>query len=715
VNIGEVWASLRIDGSKAKADAAKVGGDIGDAAGKSMGDRIKGQFSKAKLGDSLKQGLGLGLGFAGVQGIASVVSMGMETIGRSMDMASDKAEAASKANVLFGDSYHIIEEASKSATTAVGLSSGEYLTAAGNLGNLITNFGITGDAGAELSRDLVQLAADMGSFNNASTQEVTEAMGSAFVGETEPIRRFGVMLSAAAVSAKAVELGLAESTKSVSQAAKVQATYALIVEQTSKAQGDFARTASGMANSQKISAARMNEAMTKLGETLAPIAMEVMPIIAEVGLGIVEVFGQLVRTAKEFGRVVQGVVDFFDAPGAEVRRWVADMREIPELAQLTDEQLALAARSAQALGDGFAGAKLQAQGLVDEMNEAALVAEGQVQWDINRQSIDVAIASLQRLQDAYDTGKRTQEGYEASVRNHIRVYPQLVTELEKVPPALQGIIVLQADLMRSYGVMVPETTRAGEQMLGATEETTAGIVASYEDMRTNQVSAVRNAMAESVRAIRIGLVDMRDTIKNGKDKVIDQVKDLQWQMKHPFAEENYEDWLLKKHRKMMRLSAKALEDGRPGLAAQAKSAAEEILDEIDRLPENAYAIAQKVIVALANIKAAAIEARMTVGSQYYDPLSGKLIKAYATGGRTSGGMALVGERGPELVSLPAGSYVHSNEDSRAMVAASAPAGDMHLYIHTDDGQTHDLSAQLQRALMGASDSAHIRYSRPAGA
>jgi hypothetical protein len=47
VNIGEVWASLRIDGSKAKADAAKVGGDIGDAAGKSMGDRIKGQFSKA--------------------------------------------------------------------------------------------------------------------------------------------------------------------------------------------------------------------------------------------------------------------------------------------------------------------------------------------------------------------------------------------------------------------------------------------------------------------------------------------------------------------------------------------------------------------------------------------------------------------------------------------------------------------------------------------
>jgi hypothetical protein len=118
---------------------------------------------------------------------------------------------------------------------------------------------------------------------------------------------------------------------------------------------------------------------------------------------------------------------------------------------------------------------------------------------------------------------------------------------------------------------------------------------------------------------------------------------------------------------------------------------------------------------LADTKPAAIDARMTIGNQYYDPLSGKLVDAFATGGRTSGGVALVGERGPELVSLPAGSYVHSNEDSRAMMAASQPTGDMHLYIHTDDGQTHDLSAQLQRALMGASDSAHIRYSRPAGA
>ena len=33
---------------------------------------------------------------------------------------------------------------------------------------------------------------------------------------------------------------------------------------------------------------------------------------------------------------------------------------------------------------------------------------------------------------------------------------------------------------------------------------------------------------------------------------------------------------------------------------------------------------------------------------------------YANGGITKGGIALVGERGPELVSLPSGSRVHPN-------------------------------------------------------
>jgi tape measure domain-containing protein len=74
----------------------------------------------------------------------------------------------------------------------------------------------------------------------------------------------------------------------------------------------------------------------------------------------------------------------------------------------------------------------------------------------------------------------------------------------------------------------------------------------------------------------------------------------------------------------------------------------------------------------------------------------------AGGGRsTFGGMTWVGERGPELVNLPAGSHVYTNAQSTAMAAA---AGRLDLYVHGESNLPNDrvkireLAAMLQREL-----------------
>jgi hypothetical protein len=718
-SVANIYASVQADMKGFEQDlvkGAKTAGDkAGDVAGKSLATKIKDSFTKANLGKSIQQGLGLGVGLAGIAGIGVGISAVTETISKSLDLASDKAEAASKANVLFGESYHIIEEASRDAATSVGLSSGAYLTAAGNLGNLITNFGITGDAGANLSKNLVQLAADMGSFNNASTEEVTEAMGSAFVGETEPLRRFGVMLSAASVAAKAVELGLARSTKEVDQAAKVQATYALIVEQTAKAQGDFARTATGAANAQRISAAKMDEAMTKLGEKLAPIAQKLLPVVAEVGVAIVEVFGQLVSTAEELGRVVQQGIDLLDPGGAEIRKWVAELRAIPELAALTDEQLEAAARSAQLLGTGLAGATLEAKGLAAEM---ALMFASDADWDANRLRFDVARASLEELVAAYEAGNVSLEGFDRQVRNHIIAYPQLVTEADKLPPALYEIVKAQRDFLESMGQSVPEMAKSGAEMAAITEATTEEIAADWDEMRRKQVASIHNAMLESIDAIRVGVVDMKDRIKNGKEAFLEEVRLMAWQSKHPWAEENYANWLEKRIRIGNRKMRTAMNEGREGEAAQWRDHVAGLKEELMSLPTAAATAAERVIRALAAIRQNAAAAHATFlevgGAGHYNPLG--LTGGRATGGPASG-MTWVGESGPELVNLPRGSHVNTARTSQAMArdAGESGGGSVHVYLHTPDGQSVDIGAAVMRAIHGASDSAHIRYMNPVGA
>jgi hypothetical protein len=70
------------------------------------------------------------------------------------------------------------------------------------------------------------------------------------------------------------------------------------------------------------------------------------------------------------------------------------------------------------------------------------------------------------------------------------------------------------------------------------------------------------------------------------------------------------------------------------------------------------------------------------------------IPHFADGGYAPGGLALVGEDGPELVSLPPRSYVHPTQQL-ARLAAAAPAGggqQMHVTVQIPAGALRDLEA-----------------------
>ena len=59
------------------------------------------------------------------------------------------------------------------------------------------------------------------------------------------------------------------------------------------------------------------------------------------------------------------------------------------------------------------------------------------------------------------------------------------------------------------------------------------------------------------------------------------------------------------------------------------------------------------------------------------------------GGITTGAMNLVGEKGPELVKLPAGSRVYSNSQSRSMTGGST-TNNNHITINAKDTSDAEL-------------------------
>jgi hypothetical protein len=147
------------------------------------------------------------------------------------------------------------------------------------------------EEGADMSITMVKLAADMASFNNASPEETLTALAAGLRGENEPLRRFGILLDAATLKTKALEMGLIENTKSaLDPATKALAAYASIMEKSTVQQGDFERTSDGLANKQRTLSAQFTNLAEEIGLALLPIFEEVTTVLVESGIPNLEKF-----------------------------------------------------------------------------------------------------------------------------------------------------------------------------------------------------------------------------------------------------------------------------------------------------------------------------------------------------------------------------------------------------------------------------------------
>jgi len=193
----------------------------------------------------------------------------------AVKFASDLQESQSKVDVVFGRSAESVRKFGDDAAKSMGMSQAAALEATGTYGNLLRAMGLSETQSADMSTSLVTLAADLGSFNNVPIEEVFGALRSGLSGETEPLKRFGVNLNQAALKTEALALGLVSTGEEMSAGAKAQAAYSLIMKQTTLAQGDFARTSDGAANSMRIARAQLEDAAAELGTLLLPAVSKV--------------------------------------------------------------------------------------------------------------------------------------------------------------------------------------------------------------------------------------------------------------------------------------------------------------------------------------------------------------------------------------------------------------------------------------------------------
>lgn len=280
---------------------------------------------------SLRSGMNALVAIQGAQLFGSVVSGAVRAanafanLGRSaasyiseaVNEATALGEETSKSGVIFGQAAAQIGQFAAGAS-AIGLSNSAALQATGSFGNLFTAMGIGQQQAADYSTAMVQLGADLASFNNTSVDDAILAIGAALRGESEPIRRFGVLLDEATLKQEALNAGLIQSTTgSLTPAIKAQAAYAAILKQTSAAQGDFQRTSGSLANLGRVVQAQTANIFGDIGQAFQPLFQSVTQVISRV-LAAVRPFIQDVsngiRSALEvIGEAVANLVPAFES------------------------------------------------------------------------------------------------------------------------------------------------------------------------------------------------------------------------------------------------------------------------------------------------------------------------------------------------------------------------------------------------------------------
>lgn len=324
--VGEAWYDLNVRDEKlvagfsgaerrARSSGKQVEGAFGEPAQKAIDNTTKsatrfgGVMGKLPVPtqrfggvmSNLGMGVMQGVGIAGFMGATAAAGAFVEGIGRSITAASDLNETLSKSRVVFRGHADEVIAWSENSAEAMGMSQNAALGAAATYGNLFVSLGLAEEQAGSMSTSLVGLAGDLASFNNVDPTEALDALRSGLVGETEPLRRFGVNLNEATLSQKAMEMGLISTTKgTLPAAAKAQAAYALILEQTKTAQGDFARTSDGLANRQRIAAAKVEDAFASMGQAILPLAAEIVPVVTDAFVGLINVIGGVIKWIQNF-------------------------------------------------------------------------------------------------------------------------------------------------------------------------------------------------------------------------------------------------------------------------------------------------------------------------------------------------------------------------------------------------------------------------------
>lgn len=247
-------------------------------------------------------------------------------------------------NVSIGENVYQAGEFVDKMSAAFGMDPSNLVKTMGTFYQISRSMGMTSQNAYVLSENFTKLANDLSSFYNISVSDATTKLEAGLVGETEPLRRLGIITTENALKQTAMNLGIEKSVRDMSEAEKMHLRYITVLNQTKNLQGDFARTISEPAQLVKILQEQISQLGRALGSVFMPVLGAVLPYIIAFSRALTTLIGSLAALlgykAPDYKNLSTGfssAVGESDKLGDSVGKAAAKAKEFKKLVMSFDE------------------------------------------------------------------------------------------------------------------------------------------------------------------------------------------------------------------------------------------------------------------------------------------------------------------------------------------------------------------------------------------
>lgn len=207
-----------------------------------------------------------------------IVALGIgKVIKDSITSGMEAIETESLFETVMGDQYEATKAWSNQMADALGLSAVNMQKNIGVIYNMTDSMGVAEKNALKMSKGISVLAEDMASFYNLDSAEAFNKLRAGLTGETEPLKALGILVDENTVKQTAYSAGIAEVGAELTQEQKVLARYTAILNQTSNAQGDLAKTLTSPSNQLRSLKQNVTNAGIALSQFFMPAVKIVLP------------------------------------------------------------------------------------------------------------------------------------------------------------------------------------------------------------------------------------------------------------------------------------------------------------------------------------------------------------------------------------------------------------------------------------------------------